>query len=405
MSIGVGYNFAKEDPQKISVNEFIAEIIRASVLVETENVCLLLDSWKNRLSMPLTLKCKIFGISVCKTIPLNNKSRILPSNSLSQEDLKIESVRLGYIFKDAPIRKNLENLDSLVIDLEIPYGLYSPSNIQDHKENWKKIEIAKGKAKYLCEALSLASATNVSFEFSWFDAGKTALFFGENSVNYLQYDKRNNIEQISTELEDQTKFYLCKRANLCKYESREMNSAVDISIYRLVESMNLSDDLDKVNRCCIELRIALESLFKFRSKFDKIWENISASCACLLEENPSEKSEYYQKIKDFYSVASSILHAREGQKTKSFINRVEKVRKDLFANEKKPTKQKLEKELLNQKIISLKEAQRVLLLAINDVLNRGSIPCWDKMLQEHKSKFPYLKLEGKNSQKRGRRKK
>ncbi len=396
-NIGIGYNFLNSTPRIISVLNFTQEIIRASVVLGTDTIIELLNGWINRVPLTLSLKCKIIGLSVCKTITLTDSTRILPSSYQSPEHIKNQSANLSYQFADSPIKQGLEDLDTLAFDFEIPNGLFLPSNTQAHYKNRERIDVASRCVNQMCETLSLASDSNISYNFNWFDAGNSVLFFSGasviffagNSVDSKKIDEGENTIQCSKELQHSAILFLNKRDEVRKNNPIMMLVALDISIFRLVESMRIADDLNQVNNRCIDMRIALESLFlydKSKSK-NSIWFLVPANCTCLLDENPSDKCESYRIIEDFYDIASRILHSSEGTSNKHFINSVEKRRNELTDKNKSIAEDELEMQLINQKLQSLKSAQKICSLAIKKILDHGSIPCWDELILKYKDNF------------------
>ena len=396
-TIGIGYNLLNSAPQIITISKFTQEIIQASVAIGPDKIIEILDNWKNRVPLPLSLKSKIIGLSVCKTTNLTNLVRILPSSYQSHEHIESQSANLSYQFADNPIRKSLEDLDTLTVDFEIPSGLFLPSNTLDHKKNLENFQAASKRTNQICQTLSLAGNTNVSYSFSWIDTGNSALFFSGpsviffagNSVNSNQPDENRDSKLSTNELQSTTILFLERQEAIRKKKPTKMSNALDISIFRLVESMRISDDLNQLNNICIDMRIALESLFLFNKSKSKnrIWFLVPANCVCLIENNPSDKSESYKTLEDFYDIASQILHSSEGTTKTPFINSVEMKRKEL-ANSSPPfSTEEIEKKLIEQKLQSLHNAQKVLLLAIKKVLEHGSIPNWDKLIFKNSANF------------------
>ena len=133
----------------------------------------------------------------------------------------------------------------------------------------KKIESVFYKGDTLCEILAITSGNYVFNNFSWIDAGSLIQAIGIHSVNTMNIVDKESYEQNPQILKSQTNNFLKNRNILHKNISVSVNNAFDIAVSRCAQSFNIQPFLKEVNNCCIDMRVALESLFLLGSRFSK----------------------------------------------------------------------------------------------------------------------------------------
>ena len=231
--------------------------------------------------------------------------------------------------------------------------LFNPNSMEKYFIEFQQSQSLDISVQSFCETLSIVCNNFVMPILTWTELGESIFPFGFGTKCDMNFDGRDKSKQIGLNksmLEEARVYYQGR----CKIS----DETIDISISRWVLSKHPSESL---NEKCVNLRIALESLFLSRSKkrhvFGKGYQS-AAHCSCFLDKNPSENSRRFNSIREFYRISSEVIHSSQ-------------------------------KHTYMEKQISLNKAQKIYLEAIKKTLIGAEVPKWDNLLEKNRNNFEY----------------
>ena len=297
---------------KPTISEYVRMLIRASAALGGERTADLLIGWTQGDSLRFREITTLNGISIDKSLMLNEGLRIyqLPHSS-NQLAAHVPHMALDFHGVGSMV-------GSVALSIECESSspaLYNPS-IEDIDHNNLSHLRTQGKIKSLsvdsmCEAMSLACNGCIQRRFYWHDFGDIKEF-----GPMLGGMSWSEISRSSTETHFTQKHFE-SALDIHKFRTEKENNCTDPSLdttirWWIKSKASYSPFVDQL----VDLRIALESLYLNDTK-GELQYRLASRGAWHIGQNVAGRKSIFQTLKDVYILASKAIHSGEVKKNDS----------------------------------------------------------------------------------------
>jgi len=296
-SIGNNMRFVTSGGFNGSLEEFVSWLLVASGALGAERVAEILLKWINGGSIRYKEKYIISGITISELIDIVEEGVYL-RNLPKSEDKAV--LKLPHLFKE--FHGTMGILGQLVLSVfcEVKPALVHPRN----SENKMKMQKESGNTDrfnidIFCQAASLQKEISVKWHYSWHDLGELQRIVFQLPISTHIPTLRLAEPFTQEDLVRTWEIYL----SICNSNKIE-GSSLNISIQRWSKSLGNAPFEDKL----IDLRIALESLYP---EENRISDKLAVRGAWHTAVDFDQRMESYKLLKEFYKLASSVVHGKE----------------------------------------------------------------------------------------------
>ena len=289
----------------ITVTDFALELVRAAAILGPVQVTQIVYEWAKGDPVPYRTCVVLSGISVDQPLEIDRGIRFigLPNSSLElsahlpwhvtpgvETSTLLRAVKATIDCRARPALYRFDRYDPKIVECTWAYGAFSSDLSLDA----------------LCEALSLACDSHVSWRVYWFECDSINEF---NALGgYLGGRPRtfdifshSSTKKMSQQHLEYARTVLDKR--LAK-ENAGRRRDLDLAIRRWMGSKGSKDFADQL----IELRIALEALYLPGTR-NEIRFHLATRGAWHLGADFNERRKYQEILRDVYDLGSKAVHA------------------------------------------------------------------------------------------------
>ena len=299
-SIGNGFAYLVGGTMVITVTDFALALVRAAAILGPEQAARVPYEWAQGEPVPYRTCAVLSGVSVDQPFEMAGGIRFtgLPNSS---EEL---SAHLPQVASVSAHVYTLLGAVKVTIDCKAKPALYrftgyNPDIVQ---HTWAYGSFSDVPLDALCEALSLACNTYVSWATCWFECDAVYEFgrLGGKMGRMAPPDNISSYSKVEMSQRQLEEAHTIMDKWLAKQNA---GGGLDLAIRRWARSKRPTSHVDQF----IELRIALEALYLPDSN-QELGFRLATHGAWHLGANLEERQQHYKTLRDAYNAASTAVH-------------------------------------------------------------------------------------------------
>ena len=302
---GVGNGFASivQGQIVIAVADLAKTLVRASAILGSDQATQILFGWAQGTPVPYRTYAILAGIYIEQSLDMEGGINLIGLPGVSTE---ISEYLPWNITQTNDMTAFLGEVKATIECKAQPaFYRFSECNRGFSNKIWSYGTFSDVSLDRLCEALSLACDNFVAWRICWFecDAVKEFTKLGAGMVRIPStYEPARHINPKEISQHQVTEAHSILKKLL---ENSNRKDGLDLAIHRWMKSKQHTNHSDQM----IELRIALESLYLWRSGSGESSFRLATRGAWHLGANYQERRKHYETLRRFYNLASRVVHA------------------------------------------------------------------------------------------------